>query len=133
MYSKANAKIQALSEVKGLQKYLTGKRKVYSFDIISGWSCPFAKDCLSKVHKINGKSKIVDGPHTQFRCFSASQEALYPAVYNKRMSNFFAVKGQDIFPTVDILDGQLPNNAGIVRIHVAGDMFSRKYFMALGS
>ena len=50
-FSKANAKIEALKQVESLQKYLEGK-KVYSFDLLSGFSCPFAKECLSKLRKI---------------------------------------------------------------------------------
>lgn len=131
-YSEANAKIKQLSTVAGLQDYLRGKRKVYSFDLISGWSCPFAKDCLSKVHSIAGKRKVIDGPHTQFRCFSASQEALFTNVYNKRMGNYVDMKQyakDGPFAVADYLDSNLPSNAGIVRIHVGGDMFNLNYFM----
>ena len=73
-WSKANAKIEALQTVESLKQYLEGK-KVYSFDLLSGFSCPFAKDCLSKATEDSeGKRTIKDGPHTKFRCFSASQE-----------------------------------------------------------
>jgi hypothetical protein len=82
-FSKANAKIEALKEVPELAKYLDGKRKVYSFDLLSGYSCPFAEKCLSKATvQIDGKRKIKDGPKTEFRCFSASQEVQYTNVYN---------------------------------------------------
>lgn len=128
-FSEANAKIKSLANVDSLKKYLIG-RKVYSFDLISGWSCPGAKDCLSKVHVLDGKRTVVDGPHTQFRCFSASQEALFPNVYNKRMDNFELAKKASVceFQVANLLDGYLPKKAGIVRIHVGGDMFTRKYF-----
>lgn len=130
-YSEANTKIKQLSQVPSLASFLQGKRKVYSFDLISGWSCPFAKDCLSKVHIIDGKRKVVDGPDTQFRCFSASQEALFTNVYNKRMDNFKLVKlaADSQFKVADLLDSTLPKNVGVVRIHVGGDMFNRNYFM----
>ena len=73
-FSKANAKIEALKQVESLQKYLEGK-KVYSFDLLSGFSCPFAKECLSKaVENREGKRTIKEGPDTEFRCFSACQE-----------------------------------------------------------
>jgi len=130
-YSNANTKIKELSKVKALVRYLQGKRKVVFFDLISGWSCPFANECLSKVHEIDGKRKIVDGPNTLFRCFSASQEVLFPNVYNKRMANFQAMKGAKTPDEMaDILDANLPSNAGVVRIHVGGDMFSPNYFYA---
>lgn len=131
-FSEANAKIKRLKTVPSLVKYLDG-RKVYSFDILSGWSCPFADECMSKVYIINGKKKVVDGPNTQFRCFSASQEALFPHVYNKRKENFEAVKyavKKGVFEAADLLDSLLPDDAGIVRIHVGGDFFSENYMLA---
>lgn len=88
-FSKANAKTQALKNDSELADYLTGNRKIYSLDLLSGWSCPHAKDCLSKaVLQDNGKRKIKDGKHTKFRCFSASQEVQYTNVYNSRKHNF---------------------------------------------
>jgi len=129
-FSEANAKIKALKLVPALKSYLV-KRKVYSFDLISGWSCPFASECLSKVHVITGKRKVIDGPQTKFRCFSASQEALFTNVYNKRMANFKrlrAAKGANAM--ADIINNDLPKNAGIVRIHVGGDFFNSQYFYA---
>ena len=47
-FSKANAKTQALANDAELAEYLQGNRKIYSLDLLSGWSCPHAKDCLSK-------------------------------------------------------------------------------------
>ena len=131
-YSPANAKIKALVNVPALQPFLTSKRKIYSFDLISGWSCPFAKICLSKVHKVNNRAKVIDGPETTIRCFSASQEALLPAAYNKRMVNFLKMRQLakiSPFAVADYLDTELPNNAGIIRIHVGGDMFNENYFL----
>ena len=52
-FSKANAKLDQLHDVDELQYWLQDRRKVYSFDLISGWSCPQAKDWLSKLHGIN--------------------------------------------------------------------------------
>ena len=130
-YSVANSKIEKLLEVEETSKYLTGNRKVYSFDILSGWSCPYANECLSKVYNIDGKKKLVDGPNTKFRCFSASQEALYPNVYNKRHRNFTNVRKNigNPFNIADMLDDALPKDAGIIRIHVGGDFFNINYFM----
>ena len=94
-FSDANAKLKALYDVAELERWLQDRRKVYSFDLISGWSCPQAKDCLSKVHVINtdGKKKLIDGKDCKFRCFSASQEATFPNVYKKRKHNFRQIKG----------------------------------------
>ena len=128
--SNANTKIKELTKVKALQPYLA-KRKVYSLDLISGWSCPLAKDCLSKVHEIDGKRKLKDGPHTQFRCFSASQEALFTNVFKKRKANFEALKSAGSSDDMAMLiENMLPKNLGVFRYHVGGDFFNQDYFDA---
>ena len=130
-FSKANAKIEALAKVPELAQYLEGNRKVYSFDLLSGFSCPFAEKCLSKAVQIDGKRKIKDGPKTEFRCFSASQEVQYTNVYNLRKGNFDAIRRhKDAFDMCKDIVNAMPDNAGIVRIHVAGDFFNEKYFKA---
>ena len=136
-FSKANAKIEALSQVPELAKYLyKPHHKVYSFDLLSGYSCPFAEKCLSKATvQLDGKRKIKDGPKTEFRCFSASQEVQYTNVYNLRKANYDHLKmldtGENIAARMaEEIDFALPVNAGIVRIHVAGDFFNENYFRA---
>jgi len=130
-FSKANAKTQALANDVELAEYLQGNRKIYSLDLLSGWSCPHAKDCLSKaIVQDNGKRKIKDGRHTKFRCFSASQEVQYTNVYNLRKHNFDMLRKLSCGEMVDMINQSLPTNAGIVRIHVAGDFFSQQYMEA---
>ncbi len=131
-FSKANAKIEALAKVPELAKFLEGKRKVYSFDLLSGFSCPFAEKCLSKAVQINGKRKIKDGPKTEFRCFSASQEVQYTNVYNSRFNNFSALRKMqhNSDDMANAILAAMPANTGIVRIHVAGDFFNQYYFNA---
>tara|TARA_R110002020_G_scaffold431403_2_gene641419 strand:+ start:29 stop:811 length:783 start_codon:yes stop_codon:yes gene_type:complete len=131
-FSKANAKIEALKKVEELQPYLRNNRKVYSFDLLSGYSCPFASKCLSKATvQIDGKRKIKDGPKTEFRCFSASQEVQYTNVYNLRKANFDAMRDcDDGWDMLKLLVDAMPKDAGIVRIHVAGDFFNEQYFKA---
>lgn len=130
-FSKANAKIEALYGVEELQPYLVGKRKVYSLDLLSGWSCPFAEACLSRaVVGADGRRKIRDGAKTQFRCFSASQEVQYNDVYDLRNNNFQALRHLTENEMYDMLSQNLPKDAGIVRIHVAGDFFNRAYMRA---
>ena len=129
-FSNANAKIEALGKIASLKKFLV-KRKVFSLDLLSGYSCPYAKDCLSKVVEIGGKRTIKDGPDTVFRCFSASQEAVFPAVYNLRKHNFDTLRAAKTSTDMcDILRDSLPPNLGIGRIHVGGDFFNRHYMMA---
>ena len=129
-FSKANAKIEALQEVSSLQKYLKGK-KVYSFDLLSGYSCPFAKQCLSKATvNSEGKRKIKDGPDTEFRCFSASQEVQYTNVYNLRKNNFDILRKLDTKEMIKEILAVMPKDMGVCRIHVAGDFFNEDYFYA---
>jgi hypothetical protein len=132
-WSKANAKTAALSLVPSLAPYLANKRKIYSLDLLSGYSCPYAVECLSKAVVKNGKSTIKDGPFTQFRCFSATQENQYPNTYNSRKLNFDLLRSQsnsvDMFR---LLDESMPANLGVCRIHVGGDMFNRHYMLAWG-
>ena len=128
-FSNANAKTEALKQVPELAEYLKDKRKIYSLDLLSGYSCPFAKGCLSKaVVQSDGRRKIQDGKDNEFRCFSASQEVQYTNVFNSRKHNFDLLRqaeNKDL-----LLMDSLPKNAGIVRIHVAGDFFSADYMQA---
>ncbi len=139
-FSSANTKLKKLYKVAALSKWLSNKRKIYSFDLLSGWACPQADRCMSRAIVVDGKRKIQDGDNTEFRCFSASQEVVYTNVYNLRKSNFDAIRSiisdnslTDIEKTsyiVYMITSALPENAGIVRIHVAGDFFNRLYFKA---
>ena len=130
-FSPANAKLKALYNVPELDRWLENKRKVYSFDLLSGWSCPQAKDCLSKVVQIGQSRKIKDGADCQFRCFSASQEATFPSAYNKRKANFDAMRSFESSSRMALAIAEaMPKNLGICRIHVAGDFFNQKYFKA---
>ena len=134
-YSKANAKTHAMSEVPELAAYLEGGRKIYSLDLLSGYSCPFANECLSKAVTVDytGKRKVVDGPNTLFRCFSASQEAQYTNVYNSRSHNFrqLSEHPKNDWHMSDMLRDSMPENLGICRIHVAGDFFNESYFQGV--
>jgi len=119
---RSNAKLVALQD-------RTGK-KVYTFSLLSGHSCPFAKDCLSKVVSTEDGPRIKDGPHTKFRCFSASQEVFFPAVYNQRKHNFDTLKACDSTDEmVELIESSMPK-CGIVRLHVGGEFFNQKYFDA---
>lgn len=132
-YSEQNAKTKNLRNVPALSPYLDGKRKIYSLDLLSGIACPGAKDCKSMaVVGADGRKTIKDGPATLFRCFSASQEVLLPALYNLRKSNLDQLQacGNDTLAMGCLLEEALPRNAGIVRIHVGGDMFSLAYLRA---
>lgn len=113
-------------------------KNIISFNIASGYSCPFADRCLSKADPVTGK--ITDGPKTEFRCFSASQESVYPNVRKQRMHNFETLRGiRTVQEMADTISASLPKvktrgkkigEGKIVRLHVAGDFFNQTYFDA---
>jgi len=117
-FSPANTKL------KKLQKKI--KKKVYSFDLLSGHSCPCANECYSKV--VNGK--VVDGKNTKFRCYSASQEAVYKNVFNLRNNNLQAFRKQSSSQMTNLILQEMPKNAKVIRIHSSGDFFSKAYLRA---
>ena len=43
--AKGNAKLIQLGKALGIKT-----SEVFTFSLLSGWTCPFAKDCLSKVY-----------------------------------------------------------------------------------
>lgn len=121
---KNNAKLAELIRAKGLKKDVG-----FTFSVPSGFTCPLAELCLSKANRETGKIK--DGPKTQFRCFSASQEALFPLVRAQRWYNFDQLrKAGDAESMATLIDLSLPEKARLVRIHVGGDFFSQEYFDA---
>jgi hypothetical protein len=115
-----------------LLKFQQGNAKlgknIYTFSLPAGHSCPFANDCLSKADKLTGK--LTDGPNTQFRCFAASAEAVYPNVRLARWHNFDLLKKLNSVKAADLILASLPKKANIVRIHVSGDFFNESYFLA---
>ena len=136
-FSDANAKLSELYNVPELETWLTDGRKVYSLDLLSGYSCPFARDCLSKAVPTgettkagNPRLKIKDGPYTKFRCFSASQEVLLPNVYKRRQHNFETLRHLQVNDMIHRLNQDKPKDLGILRFHVGGDFFNADYFFA---
>lgn len=130
-FSPANTKTKQLKSIPSLAWYLVNRRKIYSLDMLSGWSCPGALDCLSKVHEVSGKRSLKDGPSTKFRCFSASQEIVYPNVYNARKHNYDIMKQhKTVADFKDEILNSMPKNLGILRYHVGGGFFNRAYFQA---
>jgi hypothetical protein len=102
-------------------------KDIATFSLPAGFTCPKAHECLSKSNRETGKIK--DGKHTQFRCFSASAEALYPNVRKSRWNNFEQLKGKTVNDMVSLIDSSLPKHK-IIRVHVSGDFFSQDYFAA---
>lgn len=99
------------------------------FSLPAGYTCPGAKDCLSRSNRTTGK--IVDGPACQFRCYAASSEALFKNIRISRWRNFDALKGHSVAEMSELIEKSLPKrNTKLVRIHASGDFFNQDYFDA---
>ena len=103
------------------------KGDTYTFSLPSGWTCPGARDCLSKCDRDTGKIK--DGPQTEFRCYAATCER-YPAVRAALWHNFDLLKGLSRERMVDLILRSIPPRTKHLRVHVHGDFFSQAYFDA---
>jgi hypothetical protein len=132
-FSPANAKTYKLYSIKSLQPYIAKGKKIYSFDLLAGHSCPSAKECLSKaVEQKNGSLRIKDGKHTLFRCFSASNEVQYKNVYKLRKHNLDRIRSisqKGLTAVKRLLEANIPKDAGILRWHVSGDYMNKNYFL----
>jgi hypothetical protein len=123
-----NAKLRKLEAKLG--------RKVYTFSLPAGYSCPGAEKCLTKFDRKAGREdgkigKIVDGPHQEFRCFAASMEAVFTGFRENNSANLELLKAAGNRATMkDLILASLPPQAQIVRIHVSGDFFSEEYLLA---
>ncbi len=119
-------------------------KNIATFSLLSGYSCPGADKCYTKVIiDNNGKKKIEDGKHQEFRCFSASQEVLYAGVYNNRSHNYNIILNivkdksktynEKVETIHNLLKISLPqlHKWDILRLHVGGDIFCLEYFDAL--
>ena len=107
------------------------------FSLPAGSTCPGALECFSRavVDSSTGKRSIQDGPHTVFRCFAASSEVQYDAVYVNRQANFKAIVGAlNTGNCAALINSEIQKNrrknTKIVRIHESGDFFSAAYLLA---
>jgi hypothetical protein len=89
---------------------------VYEWNLPTGWTCPFAKECLVKVDRGSGKFQ---NKSNSYKCYAANAER-FPAVRNHRWNNFEHVKNGN--------KPILPKDAKAIRIHASGDFFNQKYF-----
>jgi hypothetical protein len=127
-YSLKFSKATEQAKLKGIEEWLGYKPNVFTFSLPSGYTCPFALDCLSKADRITGK--ITDGKHTEYRCFSATTEAYSATTRAQRWHNFDILRHLDYHAMVDVLMASLPAKCDICRVHVGGDFFNQRYFNA---
>ena len=129
-FSKDNKKLDKLAiEV----KEKTGRyENVYSMSIPSGRAetCPYADKCKAYVGS-NGKIVSRDD-YVDYRCYSASMEALFPIQLKQRDYNFDLLKAcnNDRQELMNLINASIPVEAQIIRIHVGGDFYSQPYFDA---
>lgn len=104
-------------------------KDIYTFSLPAGHSCPYAFECKASADRSTGKIK--DGKDQVFRCFAASQEALYTNTRTARWHNYDLLRE---LKTVDkmstLIVDSLPAKANMIRVHVSGDFFSQVYFDA---
>ena len=106
------------------------------FNLPAGKTCPGALFCKSfAVVDANGKRSIQDGEHTQFRCFAASSEVQYDAVFENRSNNLkLIVDAIKNGTAADLIHNSIQQhrtkNTQLVRIHESGDFFSGAYLDA---
>jgi hypothetical protein len=116
-----NAKLRKLEEKLS--------RKVYTFSLPAGYTCPGANKCLTKFDRATGK--IVDGSQQEFRCFAASMEAVFTGFRDNNSSNLELLKEAGNRENMrDLILASLPAKAEVVRIHVSGDFYSEEYLLA---
>ena len=132
----ANAEpMQTLNFSKGNAKL--GKHTLI-FSLPAGRTCPGAMYCKAfAVVGDNGKRTIQDTQHTQFRCFAASSEVQYDAVYSSRAENLQRVVdalSHSVDLCVHLLEKSIATHrtkhTQLVRIHESGDFFSLAYLQA---
>ena len=129
-FSSENKKLKKLALEVHKQKGIYPN--VYSMSIPSGRhdTCPYADKCKAYVGtdgKIVSRDDYVD-----YRCYSASMEAFYPAQLKQRDYNFDLLKAcnNDTQELTNLINASIPIEAHIIRIHVGGDFYSQPYFDA---
>lgn len=124
-FSPANQKLRKLQKAIGLP--------VFSFDTSAGVNCPFAKACRSQAVYDGSGFRIQDGPHTQFRCYAASEEVIFRPVREMRLQNgqihYLPTMGEMV-ETLSYHLNELPFSGGVMRIHTSGDFTTQRYFDA---
>lgn len=96
-----------------------------TFSLPAGHTCPGALHCLAMADPCSGK--ITDGPHTLFRCSSASEE-VRPSVRHHRHHNWRLLLGLNTGAMVELLDlslrAQRRSYTERVRWFTSGDCYS---------
>ena len=118
----------------------TKLKNTITFSKNSGLTCPGANKCKAYAHmNANGKRSVKRFKGTEFTCYSASLEALYPSLYNLTRHNTSLlneyIKKDDFKGLVKCLNASLNKkrnkNINLVRWNQSGDIYSRFELEAL--
>lgn len=122
-FAPANRKLKTLAQ-------LMQRKHLVSFSMLSGHNCPGADKCQSFAIETPEGIRIKDGKHNEFRCFSASQEVLYPNLYKARKHNQELLKAAAISvnKAVELLAYSFPIKADLCRLHIGADFKTLSYF-----
>ena len=118
-----------------LLKFSSGNAKLQNrgialFSLPAGYTCPGAVGCLAKFSR--EQNKIIDGPKQRYRCYAASQEAIYPSLRRATDHNLRLLKeARTSERMAELIHDSLPAfYFDKIRIHQDGDFFSLAYMRA---
>jgi len=118
----------------------TKLKNTITFSKSSGLTCPAANKCKAFADmNANGKRSVKRFKDTEFTCYSASLEALYPSLYNLTRHNTSLlneyIKNDDFKGLVECLNASLnkkrSKNINLVRWNQSGDIYTRFELEAL--
>lgn len=121
-----NGKLKSLSRA-------NGGIKVASFDILAGYTCPAASICKAWYNP--AKHKVERGPESEFLCYAAKTEGVYPASFaahefNLKKLNYVLKNESPESLALLLVDDIRSLHLSIVRIHSSGDLFNPLYVQA---
>jgi len=115
-------------------------KNTITFSKSSGLTCPGANECRAYADmNAQGKRSVKRFKDTEFTCYSASLEALYPSLYNLTRHNTSLlneyIKKDDFKGLVECLNVSLnkkrSKNINLVRWNQSGDIYTRFELEAL--
>ena len=118
----------------------TKLKNTITFSKSSGLTCPAANKCRAMaVMNEDGKRSVKRFKGTEFTCYSASLEALYPSLYNLTRHNTGLlneyIKKDDFKGLVECFNVSLnkkrSKNINLVRWNQSGDIYTRFELEAL--
>lgn len=120
------------SKVKGNAKLRWLGKGAYTWSTLAGHQCIGADKCLSKAVETPEGIRIQDGKRTEFRCYSASQEIIYPSLYKQRKHNMDMItqNSTSLDNLVNLIESSLPKDLKVLRLFVSGDFPTQRVFDA---